>query len=196
VVSTLAQLPFPQSRVLEVAPQLRALQSRGTIHRVRTKVGDEAWLVTGYAEVRRLLDDERLGRAHPNPDTAARSGDSTLFGGPFGSFDAEDVDHARARSLLQPDFSPKHLRTLIAKVEPLSTNLLDELAQHGQPADLHAKLAVPLPILVICELLGVPYTDRDQFQWTQDVANVGDRARRTRTCRAVRLRHGGAGTSV
>jgi len=180
-VITSAQLPFPQSRLLEVAPQLRALQSQGTIHRVRTQVGDEAWLVTGYAEVRLLLDDDRLGRAHPNPDTAARAGDSAMFGGPFGSFDTEDVDHARMRALLQPHFSPKHLRTLAPRVQALTTKLLDELAQHGPPADLHAELAVPLPILVICELLGVPYADRDQFhQWTQDVANVCDRARSER----------------
>ena len=47
------------------------------------------------------------------------------------------------------------------------------LKNKGPPVDLHAALALPLPILVICELLGVPYGDRDQFhQWTEDVANV------------------------
>jgi len=47
--------------------------ARGTVRRVRTAVGDAAWLVTGHAEVRRLLDDDRLGRAHPSPETAART---------------------------------------------------------------------------------------------------------------------------
>ncbi|BCO37066.1 hypothetical cytochrome P450 [Mycobacterium heckeshornense] len=180
-MSTPAQLPFPQTDPLELPTQLRALQSQSPIHRVRTPAGDEAWLVTGYAEVRGLLDDDRLGRAHRNPDAAARIGESALFGGPLGNFDTEETDHARMRSLLQPHFSPRHLRTLAPRVEELTGELLDNLAREGPPADLHAKLAVPLPILVICELLGVPYCDRDQFRgWTQDTANVCDHARSQR----------------
>ncbi|HZU47859.1 MAG TPA: cytochrome P450 [Mycobacterium sp.] len=177
-MTTSARLPFPQTRPLQLPQQLRALQSQGPIHRIHTPVGHEAWLVTGYAEVRRLLEDDRLGRGHPEPHTAARIGQSALFGGPLGNFDTEEADHARMRSLLQPHFSPRHLRSLVPRVEALSSGLLDEITQHGPPADLHANLAVPLPILVICELLGVPYSDRDQFRaWTQDTANVCDHAR-------------------
>jgi cytochrome P450 len=149
--------------------------------RVRTPVGDQAWLVTDYAQVRRLLDDDRLGRSHPEPETAARTGESALFGGPLGEFDTEAADHARMRALLQPHFSPRHMRSLLPRVEELTTGLLDDLAKHGAPADLHARLAVPLPILVICELLGVPYTDRDQFRaWAEDAGNVCDHARSER----------------
>jgi cytochrome P450 len=170
----LPQLPFRRTHPLETAPALRELQSRGAIHRVRTPVGHEAWLVTGYAHVRELLDDHRLGRSHWQPETAARSGESVLFGGPLGNFDTEPADHARMRALLQPHFSPKHLRALIPEVEALTAGLLDQLDEEGPPADLHAKLA----ILVICELLGVPYSDRDQFRsWTEDAANVCDQAR-------------------
>jgi len=151
------------------------------VHRVRTRVGDQAWLVTDYAQVRPLLDDDRLGRSHPEPDTAARTGESALFGGPLGNFDTELADHARLRTLLQPHFSPKHLRALAPRVEGLTTGVLNELAALGPPADLHARLALPLPILVICELLGVPYCDRDQFRtWAQDAGNVLDRARSER----------------
>ncbi|TNC24088.1 cytochrome P450 [Amycolatopsis alkalitolerans] len=176
-MSAVAQLPFEQPDPLRVAPRLRELQSEGTVHRVRTAVGDEAWLVTGHAEVRRLLDDDRLGRSHPAPEKAARTGESALFGGPLGDFGTEQTDHARMRALLQPHFSPKHLRALRSRVEALAAELLDGLAAQGPPADLHAALAVPLPILVICELLGVPYADRDQFRaWTVDVANTRDRA--------------------
>ena len=174
----LPQLPFRQTHPLETPPALRELQSRGAIHRVRTPVGHEAWLVTGYAQVRELLDDHRLGRSHRQPETAARSGESVLFGGPLGNFDTEPADHVRMRALLQPHFSPKHLRGLIPKVEALTAGLLDQLDEEGPPADLHAKLALPLPILVICELLGVPYSDRGQFRnWTEDAANVCDQAR-------------------
>jgi pentalenolactone synthase len=148
---------------------------------VRTQVGDHAWLVTDYAQVRRLLDDDRLGRSHRDPDSAARTGESALFGGPLGDFDTEAADHARMRKLLQPHFSPKHLRALAPRVEALTTGLLDELTAQGPPADLHAQLALPLPILVICELLGVPYSDREQFRvWAEDAGNVRDHARSER----------------
>ncbi|GAB2792582.1 cytochrome P450 [Amycolatopsis magusensis] len=172
-----AQLPFEQAGPLEMAPELRELRDRGPVHRVRTETGDEAWLVTEHDLVRRLLDDERLGRAHREPETAARTGESALFGGPLGNFDTEHTDHARMRSLLQPHFAPKHLRGLRPKVRALTNELLDQMSSRGDSADLHTALAVPLPILVICELLGVPYEDRDRFRaWTAGAANTRDRA--------------------
>ncbi|MQA77289.1 MAG: cytochrome P450 [Streptosporangiales bacterium] len=157
---------------------LRSLQGEGVVHQVRTRVGHGAWLVTGYDEVRRLFDDDRLGRAHADPDNAARSGESALFGGPLGDFDTEKVDHARMRSLLQPHFTPKRMRALRQRVQSLTTELLDDLAQQSPPADLHAALALPLPIQVICELLGVPYADRARFRaWSEAAGDVVDRSR-------------------
>ncbi|MGX9792429.1 cytochrome P450 [Mycobacterium sp. MMS18-G62] len=176
-MTTPLQLPFEQVDPLQVTPQLRELLATGHIHRVRTEVGDPAWLVTHHADVRRLLDDERLGRAHPEPETAPRSSESALFGGPMGNFATEHTDHTRMRALLQPHFTPRHMRNLRTHIETLSTSLLDELTAQGSPADLHSMLAVPLPILVICELLGVPYEDRDRFRaWTTAAANTRDHA--------------------
>jgi pentalenolactone synthase len=164
-------LPFPQPHPLRAGDELQALRTDGPIHRVRTPVGDDAWLVTGYAAVRELMDDDRLGRSHRSPQTAPRSRASALFGGPIGDFDAEPAGHKRMRSLLQPHFSPRRMRALEPKVEALTKSLLDQLADDGPPADLYAKLAGPLPALVICELLGVPYDDRDTFRvWVDSAA--------------------------
>ena len=172
------QLPFEQPSPMRPAPLLRKLQIAGPIHAIRTAVGHPAWLVTGYEQVRALLDDDRLGRSHPQPETASRTGESALFGGPLGDFETEQADHRRMRSLLQPHFSPRRIRALRARVETLTAGLLDELAKRGMPADLHAALALPLPIAVICELLGVPYEDREQFRaWTQAASDITDRAR-------------------
>ena len=102
-----AWLPFEQARPLQAPPRLRALQAQGPVHTIRTATGDQAWLVTGYEEVRRLLADPRLGRCHPDPASAARTGESVLFGGPLGRYETEDADHARMRSLLQPHM-PAH----------------------------------------------------------------------------------------
>lgn len=177
-MTTPPTLPFAQPHPLRVPPLLRQLQARGVVHRVRTAVGDNAWLVTGYDEVRRLLADDRLGRAHPDPEHAPRTGESALFGGPLGNFDTEYADHARMRAQLQPHFTPKHLRALRPRVEELTERLLDDLATADKPADLHTALALPLPILVICELLGVPYEERKRFRaWTQAAGDIRDRAR-------------------
>ncbi|WP_375486976.1 cytochrome P450 [uncultured Mycobacterium sp.] len=173
-----AQLPFARANPLQFAPQLRELQAHGVVHRVLTPHGDPAWLVTGHAEVQRLYDDERLGLSHPEPDKAARMHESAIFGGPMGNFATEPADHARKRALLQPHFTAKRLEALRPRVNALTTVLLDELAAKGPPADLYAGVALPLPILVICEVLGVPYEDREQFcAWITDVANTSDRAR-------------------
>jgi pentalenolactone synthase len=172
------QLPFEQPGPMQPAPALRKLQQQGPIHAIRTAVGDPAWLITGYEEVRHLLDDNRLGRAHPAPENASRTGESTMFGGPLGDFDTEQADHRRMRSLLQPHFSPRRMRALRERIETLTAALLDELAEQGSPADLHAALALPLPIAVICDLLGVPYADRARFRaWTQAAGDITDRAR-------------------
>ncbi len=75
------------------------------------------------------------------------------------------------RQLLQPHFGPRHMRTLQPKVEGLCAGLLDDMERRGSPADLLTSLAQPLPILVICDLLGVPYDDRDRFRaWVDDAA--------------------------
>ena len=172
------QLPFEQAHPLAIAPLLRQLAQEGVIHRVTTMAGDQAWLVTGYEEVRGLLADERLGRSHPDPARAARMGDSALFGGPMGNYGTEQADNARLRSLLQPHFSPGRMRALRPRVDELTAGLLSDLAGHGPPADLHQALALPLPVQVICELLGVPYADRGQFRaWSEARGNVTERAR-------------------
>jgi cytochrome P450 len=172
-----AQLPFKQAHPLQVAPELRELQANGSVHRVRTQSGDLAWLVTRYADVLRLLEDDRLGGAHSESDAAARMGESVLYGGPTPDPVNDDADHARWRALLQPHFTPKQLRALRPRIDSLTTQLLQELAAKGPPADLYAAVALPLPLLVICELLGVPFKDRERFRaWTAEAANTSDRA--------------------
>jgi pentalenolactone synthase len=173
-VSTPAQLPFEQTNVLQLAPGLRMLQSQGAVHRVRTAEGDEAWLVTGHAWVRQLLDDDRLGRSNPDPEAAKDSG-SALLAGLLGGF---ATDHARLRALLEPHFSPERMMALRPYVEKLTGRLLDGLAGQKPPVDLCQALALSLPIQVMCEWLGVPREDKDQFgSWIQDAANVGDPVR-------------------
>jgi hypothetical protein len=129
---TLPRLPFARPGLLAIAPLYRRLQAERPITPVRPPAGEVAWLVTRYADVKALLSDERLGRSHPDPARAARISGSALLGGPTGDYATEQADHARMRRALTPGFSGKRMEAL----------------------------SFPLPVLVIYELLGVPYADR------------------------------------
>jgi cytochrome P450 len=171
------QLPFARRDMFDVPARYRELRADGPITRVRTQAGDLAWLVTGYPETRRLLADERLGRAHPAPDRASRISNSGLVGGPRGDFATEKATHERMRRLLVPAFSRRRMNALREHVQSIVDDLLDRMAARTPPVDLHEALSFPLPALVICELLGVPYDDRDHFRGLSDrVADLADAA--------------------
>ncbi len=161
-MTELPTLPFDRPDVLSLAPRMRELRAEAPIVKVRTAAGDEAWLVTRYDEVRTLFANPLLGRSHPKPDEAAKISESALIGGARSGYDTEDADHARMRARLVPRFSARRMRLLTPRVGQLVDELLDRL--DGPPADLHESLSFPLPVLVICELLGVPFADREHFR--------------------------------
>jgi pentalenolactone synthase len=146
-----------------------------TVRQVTTPAGDTAWQVTGYANVKALLGDPRLGRSHPAPERAARYSEAAIFGQPIGSPENERSDHARMRSLLTPSFSARRMANLRPRIQELVEGLLDAMGRMTPPLDFHALVSLPLPVLVICELLGVPYTDREDFRrWSDDAADMLD----------------------
>ncbi|MGH3900140.1 MAG: cytochrome P450 [Pseudonocardiaceae bacterium] len=148
------------------------------VQRVTTLAGDPAWLVTNYDDVKALLSDRRLGRSHADPEHAARVSHSAIFGGPMGHPSTEAADHARTRRLLAPAFSARRMASMRPRVTAIIADLLDAMARQPQPADLHEAVSFPLPALVICELLGVPYADREDFRrWSDDAAHQTDAAR-------------------
>ncbi|MFJ4183686.1 cytochrome P450 [Kitasatospora sp. NPDC089509] len=170
------QLPFHRPDPLAVAPEFRALQLSGGIARVRTFAGHPAWLVTRRADVVRMLSDDRFGRAHPDPPSAPVLSATGQFYGPQGT------DHERLeeefrilRRVTANSLSVRRVRRLRPRIEALAAHRIDRLVAAGPPADLHALLAEPLPVDVVCELLGVPVTDRAEFQaWTADVVYLAE----------------------
>ncbi|MET7765544.1 cytochrome P450 [Streptomyces sp. NPDC005393] len=175
-----AQIQLPLDPPHPARPQrnLRALQKQAPVHRVSTAVGDPAWLVTGYQEIKQLLADPRLGRSHHDPENAARSGASELLDGPRGDYDTEQKWIATMRSRLQPFFSAGHVKAMRPRVEALTGELLDRLEKQGPPADLAEALALLLPREVIGELLGVPVEERELLdEWTTAVSDARDRER-------------------
>jgi cytochrome P450 len=167
------QLPFDRPNLLELAPLYEELRREAPIARVTTPAGDPAWLVTRFVEVRDLLGDKRLGRTHPEPERAARITHAAIQNGPSGNHATEEADHTRMRRLLTPAFSAKRMRNLSDHVQGLVDGYLDRLeAEHASApdgaVDLHAGLAFPLPVAVICRLLGVPEEDGEHFHRLSD----------------------------
>ncbi|WP_367133959.1 cytochrome P450 [Saccharothrix sp. HUAS TT1] len=133
--------------------------------------GHEGWLVTGYDAVRRLLADTRfssrqdLGVLHvpyETPGMPVATEPSPQVPGLFIAMDPPD--HARLRRKLTGAFTVRRMKALEEHVVEVVERQLDQLARLTPPVDLVREFALPVPSLVICELLGVPYEDRDAFQ--------------------------------
>ncbi|MFG2848316.1 cytochrome P450 [Kitasatospora sp. NPDC048296] len=173
------QLPFDRPGPMRVAPEFRELQVSGGIARVRTFAGHPAWLVTRRDDVVRMLSDDRFGRVHPDPLSAPVLSATGQFYGPQGTdHERLEAEFRILRHVTANSLSVRRVRQLRPRIEALVGRRLDQLAAAGAPADLHALLAEPLPVEVVCELLGVPFADRADFQvWTADVVYLSEPAR-------------------
>jgi pentalenolactone synthase len=183
----LPTLPFDNPAVIGVAPQMLALQQEGPIAKVRA-AGEDAWLITRYAEVRALLADRRLGLSNPDPEPSAKStARSTMMMLMVGhDYDIEATDHPQWRSLLVPQFSTGRMRLLKTRIEQHVDDLLDELAASTPPTDLHGALSLPLPTMVICDLLGAPLADRERIgQWAKGTFDEADKQHSVSTFQQV-----------
>jgi cytochrome P450 monooxygenase len=137
---------------------MRDLREVGPVAKVRTMTGDEAWLVTRYAELKQLLADDRLGMSHHDSANRPRYLDNPLFDMGILSDDpavANEI-HMRMRKSLTPHFSAKRMAALREKVAERTSGMLDAIIAQGPPADLHSQLSLPLSFFVLCDLLGLP----------------------------------------
>ncbi|MGW4113684.1 cytochrome P450 [Actinosynnema sp. NPDC004786] len=134
----------------------------GGVIPIVTPVGDKMWLVRDYALGRRLLADQRFSRAEATRPHAPRFNDAQPAADALMSMDG--AEHARLRRIVSGAFSTRRVAALTASVERLADDLLDALAAAGPGADLVEGLANPLPMSVLCSMLGVPAEDAPAFR--------------------------------
>jgi cytochrome P450 len=144
------------------------LRARHPVARVIMPGGMPAWLVTGYAEARAALADPRLlklprgWRPEPNSIMAAIE---------LHMLNSDPPDHERLRKLVNKAFTARRVEQLRPRITAITVELLDDMSTR-QEVDLLASFAFPLPITVICELLGVPVADRDEFRaWSATIVS-------------------------
>ncbi|HSA50443.1 MAG TPA: cytochrome P450 [Yinghuangia sp.] len=153
--------PFGEAVALDLHPRYAALRREQPVLRVGCPYGEDAWLVTSHADVKTVLGDRRFSRA-----LAAEHDESRLTPLPIHTsiLGMDAPDHTRLRRLLAKTFTAQRTQRLRPRVEREAERLLDELIAAGAPGDLMEDFAVPFAGTVVCDLLGVPFPDRQQFR--------------------------------
>jgi cytochrome P450 len=149
----------------------RRLRQEGPVTPVVLADGTPGWLVTSYADARALLGDPRLSKDVRRALALGLFPDGTVgaYSSPLSAhmLNSDPPDHTRLRRLVQKAFTTRAVARLRPRIERAADELLDVMPA-GSTVDLVDAYAFPLPITVICELLGVPARDRDDFRaWTQ-----------------------------
>ncbi|MFF8788918.1 cytochrome P450 [Streptomyces sp. NPDC015125] len=146
--------------------ELAALRAERPLTRMRYPDGHVGWLATGYSAVRAIHADPRFSSRYElmhYPFEGGYTGE--LPPAPVGDLTGLDApEHTRYRRLLMGKFTVRRMRRLTARFEEIATEHLDAMERQGPTADLVEAYAKPLPALMICELLGVPYEGREVFQ--------------------------------
>jgi cytochrome P450 len=157
--------PMKRDCPFDPPPELRRIQAESPITRVRLWDGSSPWLITDYPDQRAVLSDPRFsadvrrpGYPHVTAASQARRKRSRSF------ISMDEPEHGTYRTMLTGTFMIKKVEALRPRIQRIVDGLIDAMLDGGPPADLVAAFALPVPSLVICELLGVPYAEHAFFQ--------------------------------
>jgi len=152
-------------------PEIRTIGGGRPVFRAELPDGRIVWLVSGYENVRQMIIDQRFSRALAVAPGRARPGFEMSAAGSINGMDPPE--HTRLRKLVASAFTARRVEALRPRVTSIVNQLIDAMAGRPQPADLVAGFSLPLPAQVICEMLGVPAADLEQFHaWSDTI--IGD----------------------
>lgn len=172
-VHTVTTLPTERPSGCPFDPPAELVDARrhGPISRYTHPGGKSGWLITGYDLVRSVLADPRFSSRKDLLNVV----DFEIPPAPPGEFLLmDDPDHSRYRKPLVGKFTARRMRLLTERVEQITADCLDAMEETGPDVDLVTAFAKPIPTIIICELLGVPYEDRDSFQEQIDTFMGGE----------------------
>lgn len=165
--------PLRAAGPLDPPEEWAKLRQGCPVAHVRLPSGDSAVLLTRYGDVRQVLADPRFTRQLGGNEGAARL--SEEGGSVFESEESASLTegHERWRRLLARSFTARRVSAMQPQVEAMAEQLVDDMVRQGPPGDLLAALGFPLPVWVICELLGIPGIDRDKLAyWSNAMLNM------------------------
>ncbi|MCT2584626.1 cytochrome P450 [Actinophytocola gossypii] len=158
-----AEYPAPRADrcPFDPPPAMQELRERTPLARVRLWDGSTPWLVTRFADQKALLSDPRVSADVTRPGYPSPA---PVRGGSISFILMDDPEHARLRRMVTAPFAIKKVAAMQPGVQKIVDDLIDEMLAGPNPVDLVEAFALPVPSLVICQLLGVPYADHDFFQ--------------------------------
>ncbi|MFF7588070.1 cytochrome P450 [Kitasatospora purpeofusca] len=163
-------MPLPVDRLgpLDPPAELQRLRTDLPVAPLAFPDGPPGWLVTRYDDVRAALADPRLSSRRPHLNSHIRASlitpEEMAALRPSDLLTSDPPEHTRLRRLVNGQFTTRRINQLAARIQAIVDQHLDALATAPRPADLMATVALPVPSLVISELLGVPFADRDRYQ--------------------------------
>jgi pimeloyl-[acyl-carrier protein] synthase len=156
--------PMDPAFVADPYPTYHRLRAEDPVH--HSPLG--FWVLTRYEDVVAVLRDPRFAKEAIAAVVAARLGRAPAA--PLSMLDRDPPDHTRLRSLVSKAFTPRVVEALRPHIQKIVDSLLDRVAG-ANAMDLIEDFAYPLPVIVICEMLGVPFEDHERFkQWGLDIA--------------------------
>ncbi|MCL3998331.1 cytochrome P450 [Streptomyces lavenduligriseus] len=158
--------PFAQAEKLKLHPVYAELRKR-PLARVRMPYGEDAWLVTRYADAKAVLGDQRFSMAAAAGRDRPRVRPVAVSGG--GLLSTDGPDHSRLRGTVARAFTARRVERLRDRVEEIAKDLVNRMTESGAPADLGDQFAFPLAITVIGELLGVNQDGHPRIRHWLDV---------------------------
>ncbi|MPY51199.1 cytochrome P450 [Streptomyces acidicola] len=162
-----ASLPMHRTCPLDPPPEYQRLRDEQPVAPLAFPDGKVGWLLTRHEDVRALLADDRFSSARENASSPVRRNLFRPEDRPGMLLNMDPPEHTHYRGMLTRYFTVRRMRALAPRIERIVADRLDAMEAAGPPADLVPAFARPIPSLVICELLGVPYADREKFQrWT------------------------------
>ncbi|MFC8195741.1 cytochrome P450 [Streptomyces sp. NPDC057298] len=168
------EFPMPRAEGCPFAPPpaVEELRADNPISRIRIWDGSTPWIITGHEAQRALLTDPRVSANDRNPGFPF----VTEYRQQIAKYTPELVvntdapEHTRLRRMVNGPFLVKRIEAMRAPIQKIVDSLIDDLLSGANPADLVTALALPVPSLVISELLGVPYADHEFFQENSGLA--------------------------
>lgn len=169
------QFPFASRHPLLPPDEYAHLRAEQPVARATLANGHAVWLVTKHADVRTVLADPRFSREAITRPNAPRL--LPVAAGSKSIFVMDPPEHTRLRKLVGKAFTTRQVERLRPRVEQLADSMVSAMAAQGPPADVITHLAQPLPITVICDMLGVPRPDQQLFrEWTDVMLSVSARS--------------------